>query len=473
MRSLQNIVLKCSLLILTVLTLKVNGQLKSNISSISILNADGNTPFWMYTGSGANVIQTTNTFTDYLRGDVSYSYLSEDRSFVINTGVSASTYNTKKGIDAFIDEYYISSSYKIFKMTLGAKLDSIMYHGLSSTNGNMLMSNNARPYPMLKFSTNGFISFPFNFASQWFDWYAEYGEGLLDDNRFVDGTHIHQKKLHFRIKIPSILSFEVGLDDYLQWGGFSPVYGQLDESFDCYIRAVLGKPGSKDGIDFEGNALGNHLGQHVFRLSHKKKNKYSFESYYLHIFEDGSGKDFRNFPDGTWGLSFMKDKRALFTGVVLEYVTTKDQSGRVHDPLNGKYGQDNYFNNGIYKSGWTYHGRTIGTPFMVPRNDIENDYAFESTRFDSYYIGLMGDVSEKLSWKLRASYLIHYRLYYEDDPTSHEKFPEYPKHQQSYGLELKYLQSDRLTFDLNLGLDRGEVVGDNLGLLFGIKYRIK
>lgn len=472
MRRLQNIILKCSLLVLTVLSLQVNAQLNSNISSLSILNADGNTPFWMYTGSGAKIIQTTNTFTEYWRGDVSYLYLSEDNSFSVKTGISASTYNTKKGIDAFIDEYYISSSYKIFKMTLGAKTDSIRYHGLSATNGDMLMSNNARPYPMLKFSTNGFISFPFNFASQWFDWYAEYGEGLLDDNRFVNNTHIHQKKLHFRVKLPSILTFEVGLDDYLQWGGFSPVYGQLDESFDGYIRAVLGKPGSKDGIDFEENALGNHIGQHVFRLSHKKKNKYSFESYYLHIFEDGSGKDFRNFPDGTWGVSFMKDNSALFTGIVVEFSTTKDQSGRVHDPLNGKYGHDNYFNNGIYKSGWTYHGRTIGTPFMVPINDVKNDYAFESNRLDSYYIGLMGDISEKLSWKLRAS-LTHYSLYYEDDSALHEKYLDYPKHQQSYGLELKYLQSDRLTFDLNLGLDRGEVVGDNLGLLFGIKYRIK
>lgn len=472
MKGLRNIIFTCFLLMSTFLSLSVKGQFKSNITSTTILNAEGNTPFWIYTGNSANVLSTSTTFTEYWRGDVSYSYLSEDNSFSVKTGISASTYNTKKGIDAFIDEYYISSSYKIFKMTLGAKSDSIRYHGLSATNGDMLMSNNARPYPMLKFSTNGFISFPFNFASKWFDWYAEYGEGLLDDNRYVDGTHIHQKKLHFRIKIPSIITFEAGLDDFVQWGGLSPVFGQLDESLDGYYRAILGKPGSSKNPKDDSNASGNHIGQHVYRLRHDNKD-FSIEGYYLHIFEDGSGRDFRNFPDGTWGFSFMKIQSSILNSVVVEFATTKDQSGRVHDPFNEQYGQDKYFLNYTYKSGWSYHGRTIGTPFMVPRNDIENDYAFESTRFDSYYIGLMGNISEKLAWKLKASYLTHYFWYYEDDLASHAKYPGYPKHQQSYGLELKYLQSGRLTFDLNLGLDYGDVVGNNLGLLFGIKYRIK
>lgn len=472
MRSLQDIILKCSLLILTILSLKVNGQIKSNIYSTSILNADGNTPFWIYTGNGANVLQTKNTFTEYWRGDVSYSYLSDDKSFVVKSGISASTYNTKKSIDAFIDEYYISSSYKIFKMTLGAKSDSIRYHGLSATNGDMLMSNNARPYPMIKFSTNGFISFPFNFASQWFDWYAEYGEGLMNDDRYVKNTHLHQKKLHFRIKIPSILTFEAGLDDYLQWGGYSPEFGQLDESFNAYKNAILGKTTANNSNKFETNAIGNHLGQHVFRISHNNIN-FSTQAYYLHIFEDGSGREFKNFPDGTWGLAFIKNKKALLDGVVLEFTTTKDQSGRVHNTNNNQFGRDNYFDNRVYRSGWTYKKRTIGTPFMIPTSGNKEHYAFESTRFDSYYIGLMGNVSRKLSWKLRASYLTHYFWYYEDDPASHKAFPEYPKHQKSYGLELKYLQSDRLTFDLNLGLDQGDVVGDNIGLLLGIKYRIK
>jgi len=42
-----------------------------------------------------------------------------------------------------------------------------------------------------------------------------------------------------------------------------------------------------------------------------------------------------------------------------EYVDTTNQSGGF-----GVSGRDNYFMNKLYRSGWTYDGRTLGLPFI-------------------------------------------------------------------------------------------------------------
>ena len=58
------------------------------------------------------------------------------------------------------------------------------YGGLSSTNGNMYRSRNARPVPGVSLSTNGYI--PFLFAKSWFSWRFLYEEGILNDNQHTN-----------------------------------------------------------------------------------------------------------------------------------------------------------------------------------------------------------------------------------------------------------------------------------------------
>ncbi|QZT36392.1 capsule assembly Wzi family protein [Halosquirtibacter xylanolyticus] len=445
-------------------------QLDGFVSSRTLVNIDGQTPFWLYSGANGVIEENKQVVTQYIRPWLNYSKSFNDSKYTIEARLASSIYNTSSGgIKGLLDQYSLSLSSRIFKLDIGAKSDNVRYNGLSATNGDMLMSNNALPYPMLKFSTNGFVSLPFKIADKWFDWYAEYGEGLLNDDRYVDEVHIHQKKLHFRLKVPKILAIEVGLDDYVQWGGVSPDpnIGQMDESFEGYYRAILGMQGGDTGLDFDKkNVAGNHISQHVFRLSHENK-FFKMEAYYFHLFEDGSGKRFNNFPDGTWGIFIDRSGDKFFDSMVAEYATTLDQSGRYHDPENHMYGQDNYMGNYIYKSGWTYHNKTIGTPFMIPQ---ENNLGFESSRFISYYLGAMGYLNYQVKWKLRASYLKHYARYFEEDPSSIKDSPEYPKNQQSYSFELDYSYKSRWVFTAQLGYDHGDLLGNNLGLIFGVSY---
>jgi len=77
----------------------------------------------------------------------------------------------------------VEFEYRFHQLILkaGAQSDPIIYGGLSSTNGNMFRSRNARPVPGLSLSTNGYI--PFLFAKKWFSFRFLYEEGILKDKQ--------------------------------------------------------------------------------------------------------------------------------------------------------------------------------------------------------------------------------------------------------------------------------------------------
>ncbi|QZT37243.1 capsule assembly Wzi family protein [Halosquirtibacter xylanolyticus] len=448
---------------------ELKAQMQASVSSAIVFGGEEQTPFFIYSGQEGQVLQTDQFFTPYLFMDVGYNTISKRKRWTFTSKVSGYVTSQPDQNMLVLNQYYAAATYLGFRLSLGAESTSPRYGGLSLTNGDMLMSNNARPYPKVVFSTDGYIALPFGVLSKWIEWYAEYGEGVLNDDRYVDRPHLHQKKFHLKLMLPHGFSVTAGLDDYVMWGGSSPKYGELDESWQGYWDAIMGNAASSDGlIGDQMNVAGNHVGQHVFRVGYEVKD-FELEGYYLHLFEDGSGKDFMNFPDGTWGVCWHKKKRSWLETAVVEWTITKDQSGTEH--IAGQpSGKDNYFNHGVYASGWTYYGRTIGTPLMVPR---KNDQGFASTRMEGLYVGLGGTVQDRWRWELRSAYWKHYRWYYKDDPKSYGSNKGYPKEQWSLGARVLYRLSDRWGCRVDMAMDRGDVVGDNIGVMFGVKYQIK
>jgi len=102
------------------------------------------------------------------------------------------------------NEYWLGFRFHQLILKAGAQSDPIIYGGLSSTNGNMYRSRNARPVPGLSLSTNGYI--PFLFAKKWFSWRFLYEEGILKDKQYITDAHLHHKNLHFRALLTPSLS---------------------------------------------------------------------------------------------------------------------------------------------------------------------------------------------------------------------------------------------------------------------------
>jgi len=105
--------------------------------------------------------------------------------------------------------------FRLYKLILkaGSQSNPIIYGGLSSTNGNMYRSRNARTVPGLSFSTNGYIQF--FFAKKWFSFRFKYEESISMDKQFVTNAYLHHKKFFFRTILSPSLSLSVGLEHYV------------------------------------------------------------------------------------------------------------------------------------------------------------------------------------------------------------------------------------------------------------------
>ena len=166
---------------------------------------------------------------------------------------------------------------------------------------------------------------------------------------------IHEKFIYLDILMNEKEKFSIGLVHEAMWGGSSYRLGQQPDSFRDFLKVLISGDQEKAGGEPHANALGNHLGIWDF-VYEKKINSKHLSFYYQHLFEDTSGLRFANKTDGLWGLRLNNYINNL--DFLIEYFTTKNQS------IDPPYVDEFYYNHGVYDEGWSYRGKTLGTPFI-------------------------------------------------------------------------------------------------------------
>jgi len=313
-------------------------------------------------------------------------------------------------------EYYIRLKYKPVLLRIGAIQDSLRFDGMSSTNGNILYSNNYRPMPGIEFATDGWYSVPF--TRDYIKLNLLYSESLTQDIRYVEGTRVHRKYVYglFGGKLPVNLYF--GLNHSVQWGGVSrdtAIGDQNPKSIKDYILTIFPTSGTDStNLNDYLNARGNHLGGYDFGFIYRHKG-YIFQLYHTTIAEDHSGLQLKNWRDGITGLYIGSEKSGLISSFLYEFYYTLHQGGDRIGEFNGKFytGRDNYFNNTIYKSGWTHFFRTIGSPFFTVKPTLKEEYCqgIQNNRFVVHHFGISGKLNEKLTYKALFSASRNYGTY--------------------------------------------------------------
>ena len=173
-----------------------------------------------------------------------------------------------------------------------------------------------------------------------------------------------------------------------------------------------------------------------------------------------------NWQDGLYGIfvDFKKNK-SLVNSVLLEFTHTKNMSNY---PISSS-GPDNYFNNGIYKSGWTYHGNTIGSPYFTPNpvdeNGITSGVILGDNRFAAFNIGANGHL-KWLPYKIMLSHTTYYGWF-------NQEYKEYPV--QISGLLDLSLHEDvsklPFTISASLAFDAGSYGPKNFGAFISISKK--
>jgi len=336
-------------------------------------------PFWMYHNKRGRVSEDSH-LAAWISGKGVYDLGYYSR---LEVGAGILAQDGGKG-GAFIDELYAHLDLEKVYITAGRKQQEELYNGLSASNRSILWSLNARPLPGIQIGTNGplFLSGDYGFGIE-----GSWNEYLLEKGRFVTNAKLHHKNLLLVYRSENLFEIKAGLQHFVQWGGNSPRFGQQPEKFEDYFRIVTGQGGGDDArLGDQQNALGNHVGGYELFLA-KTFRDFRVELLYNHLFEDGSGRRLGNTPDGRYGLYMeTRDKDQIVNSFIYEFYYTDHQS----HTTSGNHKFDNYFNNGMYNSGWTYENRILGVPFFTVNPDAPG---IINNKFKAHHFGIGGQFS--------------------------------------------------------------------------------
>lgn len=415
-------------------------------------------PFWLRSNQ-YGMYQDTSSFHKLMRISLARE-LDADKTFSVAYGLSAWAEHAE-GSDLNLENLYMKLGWKNLILTVGKEREKEYMQGISSTNGNLLFSQNVRPMPGIKLELTDYITLPF--SSNFIQFKGYWREGLLNDSRFVDKTRVHNKKIMFKWGRKESFYVETGLEHVVQWGGDSYTKGKLSRSFKDYLSVISGQEGTRMETI---NALGNHIGNYHLAFTFNRS-KDHLQFFMQHPFEDRSGREFDNWPDGLYGVYWKsKDPKQLISHFIYEFYTTKNQSGPLHNDEEGHIlsGNDNYFSNGTYPSGWTYFGQSIGSPFFkAQRKDLllnGTNTAMENNRFIAHHIGLGGEY-QNWTYKSLLSYSRNWGSF--NLPYSSRK------DQISFLLEANWTGKDgKWQIGGSLGIDKGDLYPDGVGARFSL-----
>jgi len=397
------------------------------------------------------------------QNDLYYHTRDTTKELTIDYGLEL--FNRYNGAYDFqLNQYYARASWWYFNLQVGARAESFgnQYDPLSS--GSLLYSRNGRPLPKISVSsdyipvplTRGYIEFRGHLSHGWFE-----------KDRYAESPFLHHKNVYVRVGGDLPVQAHYGFHHYAMWGGFSPDYGQVEEGWEGFWKIFTADQG--DYIPGEvKNRYGNHLGSRNFGLDYTGKD-FDLELYYQTIFEDNSGKAWRNIKDGFWGVLYRnKGDKPLLKEGVYEFLHTTDQSGR-HHRIDGDIvgGNDNYFNNYLYRSGWTSYGYTVGTPMITSPviDQAPSDQIMANNKVIAHHLGLTGWLSDDLRYRAMMTYSLNYgtnaRPY---DPV---------KRDFSVLAELRYNFPDHPTWMIKTSLagDLGNMYGPDFGLMVSVVKR--
>ena len=469
---------------------EVKREIKYTAEAGTIISSNGETPFWLRANQYGIVPNQSPNFT--LRGSVSSDYkkaiTKEDQYKLskLDWGFGLNIVgNVGKENQFLIPEAYVKAKYGAFEIYVGRRKEIFGLVDSTLSSGSYIWSGNALPMPKIQISTPSFV--PLGFTKGFLSFKGNYAHGWFENSRTdVKNFYLHQKSLYFRLGKPDWkFHFYGGFNHQVQWGGelLYPdptnqlaIKGQIGSSFNDYVNVITGRSlagvgdTTKNGVNDALNRSGNHLGTIDFGFDINTEN-FSILCYRQNIYEDGSLYYLANITDGLNGISVKikkkSDAKFRLQKIVFEYLNTSNQSGTTgSDNTNSRLrGVDNYFNNGVYRNGWSYNQTSIGTPFInnVSSSTNYSNLSFNNNRVEAFYLGILGVINKNTRLNICLSHSYNLGTYIS---------PSYKyRSQYSYVLGFdKYLEKYSNTFlAIKFALDSGDLLPQSIGGSIGLK----
>lgn len=381
---------------------------------------------------------------------------------------------------SYMHQWYGELKFHFIHFTAGAKEEFYGNQDSTLSSGCIIWSKNARPMPKLKLEVPNYTPVPFTW--KYLEFKGGMAHGWFDDNEYNKNVWLHHKYFYLRLggKLPVHVSY--GVHHFAQWGG--TLNGKdLPKDLPAFKNIFTAKGGdNRSPLDESMNKLGNHIGSRNFGLEGEFKN-YKVSIYWQTIFEDGSGKAYRNIKDGLWGICFMINKGSIISKMSYEFFNSTNQSGNYNDywTLNGEKffsstpggeyheagGNDNYFNHWVYPFGFTFKKMTLGTPLItspeILNGDINNFILNNKVR--AHFLGIEGDYKNFF-----FTILINYNQNWGTNYVPFSKIKE----QLSVNIVTTFINLIKWNTKLGISFstDYGKMYGNNVGITLKLKKEI-
>lgn len=479
-------------------------QIRGVVEVGGLASTIAQTPFWLRTnqygivplGGSAGTLRAS-VFREYRGRAAADSSSKKGRSrfdwgfglaIVGNTGpASVPNADLNDARQVLWPEVFAKVRFGQFELFGGRRREVYGLGDTTLTSGFVAWSGNAIPFPKIQVHTPGFV--PVRWLHNVLSYKVGYAHGWFTQPN-IQGAMLHQKYIYLRVGRPTArFTFTTGLNHQVQWGGRADylrntiysVDGQLPDSFRDYVSVVLAQYpdafASDRFTEFDGtNRVGNHVGSIDVAFDWKNA-RHSWQLYHQHIYEDASGVAFQNVPDGLTGLRW-SNRKTNSSGtfrlmrVVVELLTTTDQSGDTFDFNRHFQGRDNYFNHGQYRQGWSYQGRTIGTPFIAPRttftqsvNANEGGGYFPNNRLVMWYAGVEILVKQTVRLTARVAWSRNFGGY--DQPYA----PPYQQVSAQLTGQGRLPRLPNLWLTASIAVDRGELYPNAAGGYVSLQKR--
>lgn len=464
------------------------------IGTFGSVASNGLTPFGIVNGRYGKVPLKANN--GYLCTAV-YHRQQIGRNFRWDAGMQWIA-STSRYRNVYLQELYAELSYKDrFHLSIGSREgrndgynQSLGDRQLSS--GDLVLSSNARPIPEINLYAPRFLNIPG--TSGWLQAKGNFAVGRSFDTDYLESfraakqTYVrnvlwHHKSIYLQIKdlqgdFP--VSLILGARHFAQWGGTSthPRLGKQPQSLKDFLRIVAGTSGGSDAsISDRINVLGNHYGSYDFRLGYEAGD-WSVFGYYQHFFDDRSGMEWYNTWDGLRGIELRLPRLRWLNKVVVEHLSTMDQSGPLHfiEFDHDKYpgyggGADNYYNNGEYTTGASYFNRSLGSPFLIsPEYNKNGLLGFRHNRVRAWHLGISGQVCRNVTYRLKASSVESFGTPYAPTLRNLTLFSIVTDWRYTYRSRSRKEERELPDWEFGVaaGIDRGSLLGNHWGIIFSV-----
>jgi hypothetical protein len=387
-----------------------------------------NSPFWI-NANAYGAIPSKGSFLS-ARASIHKIYNPNNPRFFQWSGGAEVVANASKQSSVFFTDLFIAGKAGPVELSIGQRKEFLGLADSLLTTGSIAMSSNYRPYPKIQIATpqfvniipgNDILSFKFS-----------YSDGLLGSAGVHYGNvtqvpeiYMHQKSLYLKLgKRRHRLNLYAGFNHQAIWGGEDKIFTGGLKKAEAYEYVILGK-------SWLSSRVGNHLGTIDIGAEWKSRD-WTIFVYRQSIYEDGSLANLSNVADGLNGIRLKrknqreKDPGLKLNTILFEFVYTKNQGGAVFDFKTGTFGRDNYFNHYVYNQGWSYKGRTLGTPLIAPQNVIRKNLMESGALYTvnnqiiAYHLGT--DVSwKKINFLFKGTYSMNFGTYKNEyDPYLHQ-----------------------------------------------------